>query len=262
MDAVTEVLLDRSQQTDRLTRLIVLSVAAHAALLAAVAVAPRLFPQTDEIPAQVMTISLAGGDPVIQGRNPISAKPVQEVAPDATKVREDAPPAIARPEMVEPVPTKRPEPKTTAKPDPAKPETPQLRGRTPTQGAEVKPGTARVATGQTAAIPFGGLATGGGPVGGAYTDFADFCCPEYLVTMQRAIYGNWLQKQGQAGTNRVKFTIQRDGSISDILVEETAGPFLDLASRRALEQTRRLPPLPSAFNQPRLVVHLYFEYKR
>ena len=164
--------------------------------------------------------------------------------------------------MVEPVPTKRPEPKTTARPDPKQPETPQLRGRTPTQGAEVKQGTARVQTGQTAAIPFGGLATGGGPVGGAYTDFADFCCPEYLVTMQRAIYGNWLQKQGQAGTNRVKFTIQRDGSISDILVEETAGPFLDLASRRALEQTRRLPPLPSAFNQPRLVVHLYFEYKR
>ena len=54
MDAVTEVLLDRSQQTDRLTRLIVLSVAAHAALLAAVAVAPRLFPQTDEIRLEIL----------------------------------------------------------------------------------------------------------------------------------------------------------------------------------------------------------------
>jgi outer membrane biosynthesis protein TonB len=82
------------------------------------------------------------------------------------------------------------------------------------------------------------------------------------MTMQRAIYGNWQQKQGQVAANKVKFTIQRDGTISDIVIEETAGPFLDLASRRAIEQTSRLPPLPAAFNQPRLIVHLFFEYKR
>jgi TonB family protein len=121
---------------------------------------------------------------------------------------------------------------------------------------------ARVQTGQTAAVPFGGLATGGGgPVGGAYTDFADFCCPEYLVTMQRAIYGNWQQKQGQPGISKVKFVIQRDGTITDIVIEQSAGPFLDLASRRALEQTRRLPPLPAPFTNPRLTVHLEFQYK-
>ena len=80
--------------------------------------------------------------------------------------------------------------------------------------------------------------------------------------MQRAIYGNWQQKQGQAGVTKVKFVIQRDGSITDIAIEQSAGPFLDLASQRALEQTRRLPPLPAPFTNPRLTVHLEFQYKQ
>jgi TonB family protein len=262
MDAVTEVVLDRSHQADHLSRMVVLSLVAHAVLLTVVAIAPRLLPQSADVdPAHVMTISLAGGDTVIQGRNPISSKPVQEAVPDASKAKNDAPPALAKPDMVEPVPAKKPEPKTVAKDEPKKTE-PQLHGRTPTQGPEVKQGAARVQTGQTAAIPFGGLATGGGPVGGAYTDTGDFCCPEYLTTMQRLIYGNWQQKQGQQGTNKVKFTIQRDGTLTDITIEDSAGPFLDLVSRRALEQTQRLPPLPAAFTQQRLIVHLSFEYKR
>ena len=60
----------------------------------------------------------------------------------------------------------------------------------------------------------------------------------------------------------MKFTIQRDGTITDISVEQSAGPFLDLASQRALEQTQQLPPLPAAFTPPRLTVHLEFQYKR
>jgi TonB family protein len=261
MDAVTEVLLDRRQQADRLSQMVVVSLAAHIVVLAAVAVSPRLWPQTDDVdPAHVMTISLAGGNDVIQGRNPISNKAVQVAVPEPTKAMNAAPPALAKPEMVEPVPSKKPEPKTVAKPEPKKTE-PQLHGRTPTQGAEVKQGSARVQTGQTAAVPFGGLATGGGPVGGAYTDTGDFCCPEYLMTMQRLIFGNWNQRQGQPGSSKMKFVIQRDGTITDIAVEQSGGPFLDLASRRALEQTQRLPPLPGAYTNPRLTVHLEFQYK-
>jgi TonB family protein len=262
MDAVTEVLIDRSHQADRLSQMVVLSLAVHVALLVAVTIAPRFLPQTAEVDqSHVMTISLAGGDTGIQGRNPISNKAVQQAVPETVKPKNDAPTALSKPEMVEPVKAAKPEPKAVAKPEPKKVE-PQLHGRTPTQGAEVKAGSARVQTGQSAAIPFGGLATGGGPVGGATTDFADFCCPEYLQTMQRQIYNNWQEKQGQAGISKMKFTIQRDGSITDVAVEQSAGPYLDLASRRALEQTRQLPPLPAAFTPPRLTVHLSFEYKR
>src|SRR5215216_2357825 len=191
MDAVTEVLIDRSHQADRLTQMVVLSMAAHAALLVAVALAPQIWPKsTTADDAHVMTISLAGVVGPVQGRNPESAKAVQEAVPDAAKAKNDAPPAVTKPEMVEPVKAAKPEPKSVAKPEPKK-EEPQLHGRTPTQGAEVKQGTSRVQNSQTAAIPFGGLATGGGGMGSARTELGDFCCPEYLQTMQRLIYANW-----------------------------------------------------------------------
>src|SRR5262245_21025418 len=191
MDAVTEVLIDRRHQADRLSQMMVVSLLAHALLIAAVSIAPRLWPERAEIDAShVMTISLAGGEGPIQGRNPQAAKPVQEAVPDIVKPKNEAPPMLTKPEMIEPLKVPKPEPKATPKTEPRKTE-PQLHGRTPTQGAQERQGTARRDTGQTAAIPFGGLATGGGPVGGAYTDYADFCCPEYLQTMTRSIYGNW-----------------------------------------------------------------------
>jgi TonB family protein len=258
MDAVTEVLLDRSQTAEKISRMVVVSFVAHAAILAAFTYIPR-HQSADADTSHVMTISIAGAPGPIQGRNPMAGKQVQEAVPDTVKPKNDAPPALVKPEMIEPIKAAKPEPKTVAKPEPKKVE-PQLHGRTPTQGAEVKAGGARVET-HGAAIPFGGLATGGG-AGNATTDFADFCCPEYLQTMQRMIYGNWQQKQGQAGTNKIKFVIQRDGTITDVAVENSAGPFLDIASQRALMQTARLPPLPSAFTPPRLTVHLEFEYKR
>jgi outer membrane biosynthesis protein TonB len=260
MDAVTEVLIDRSQQADRLSQMVVVSLLAHALVLSAVVLSGRFWPGTDASrDDHVMTISLAGGEGPIQGHNPESAKPIQQAEPNA-KPKEQAPPMLTRPEMVEPLPAKRPEPKTTTKPD-SKPETPQLHSRTPTQGPEVRQGTARTETGQTTAIPFGGLATGGNGLGGVRTDTADFCCPDYLTTMQRLVYANWRPNQGTAGKNSFKFVVQRDGTITEIQVDQSAGAFLDLASQRALEQTRQLPPLPAAYRGDRLTVILDFTYR-
>lgn len=262
MDAVTEVLIGRSHQADRLSQMVVVSLVAHAVVVAAVTLAPRLWPGAAAVDdAHVMTISLAGPEGPIQGRNPESAKRVQEAVPDVSKAKNDAPPALAKPEMVEPIKAAKPEPKSAAKPEPKK-DVPQLHSRTPTQGAQVIDGSARVQTNATAAIPFGGLATGGGGGSAAYTDFADFCCPEYIQVMKQAVYANWRDHQGQPGLNRVKFVVHRDGLITDVMVEQSAGQFLDLASRRALEQTKQLPPLPAAFPLDHLTVHLEFEYHR
>jgi TonB family protein len=207
--------------------------------------------------ADVMVISLGGPPGPVQGRNPISGRPVEEVAP-ATKPKTDTPPAAAKPEMIEPIKSAKPEPKATkAKPD--KPET--TRTRPPSTGAEVKAGAARVDT-QGAAIPWGGLATGGGGDGGVRTDLANFCCPDYLIALKRAIYANWDRKQGQAGLNQIGFVIARDGTISGAKIEVSAGQFLDLSSLRAVQKTQRLPPLPPAFTLPALTVHLEFEYIR
>ncbi|SRR5229473_6147845 len=260
MDAVTEILLDRSREADTITGMVIVSLMAHAALIGALAFLPARGNLTEQPNQRVMTISLAGAPGPIQGHNPISPKPVQEAVPDTVKPKNDAPPALPKPEMIEPIKSARPEPKAAAKPEPKKEITP-LHASRPTQGAEVKAGTAKVDT--QGATPFGsGLATGGAGVPGAYTDYADFCCPEYLATMKRLIYGNWQQRQGQDGSNVMAFTIRRDGSITNPVVEQGANQFLNLASQRALAMTKQLPPLPAAFTPDHLTVHLVFQYKR
>jgi len=260
MDAVTEVLLDRSRDVQKLSRMVMVSLLVHGTLLTAIAVVPRLLPgQATSPPEHVIDISVAGPEGPIQGRNAMSGKEIQQAVPDLPKPKSDLPPALIKPEMVESLKTAKPEPKAIPKPEPKK-EVPQLHGRTPTQGAEVKAGAARVDT-NGAAKPFAGLATGGG-LDSAYTDISDFCCPEYLMTLKRLIYSNWNQRQGQEGSNVIKFVIHRDGSITDVSVDQSANPFLNLASQRALAQTHSLPPLPPAYPNDRLTVFLAFQYKR
>jgi len=259
MDAVTAVLHDRRQQADRLSQMMFVSLAAHALLLTAVALSPRLFPEASPLDEKPLVISLAGGVGPVQGHNPTPAKAVQEVAPDLSKPKADTPPALTKPEMVEPLKTAKPEPKAIPKNEPKKTE-PQLHGRTPTQGAEVRQGTARVDTGQTAPIPFGGLATGGGGAG-ARTDVSNFCCPEYLAIVQRTILANTNSEQGQAGTMTMKFVIRRDGVITDISVAEGNNQYLELAARRGLEKTQRLPPLPAPYQGDRLTVLIDMRFR-
>src|SRR3954464_11386451 len=115
MDAVTEVLLDRSHQADRLNQMMAVSLAAHVVALALVALAPRFWPDEIRQDEHVMTISLAGAVGPIQGINPAPAKAVQQAVPDPAKARNDAPPALTKPEMVEPVAVKKPEPKPVTK---------------------------------------------------------------------------------------------------------------------------------------------------
>ncbi|HYT76273.1 MAG TPA: TonB C-terminal domain-containing protein [Vicinamibacterales bacterium] len=260
MDAVTEVLIDRSREAERLTRMVVVSLVLHGTLITAVTLLPRFLSTPPAEPAHVMTISLGGAPGPMQGHNPISAKPVQEAAPETTKPKEEAPPALAKPEMIEPVKAAKPQPRAAAKPEPKK-EIPQLHGRTPTTGPEVKQGAARIET-HGSAIPFGGLATGGGGGGAAYTDYADFCCPEYLTAVTQLIQRNWQPHQQQDGSSGVKFTIHRDGSVTDIAIEEGANEMLNLASKRAIVVTVRVPPLPAAFTPEHLTLHIVFQYQR
>jgi TonB family protein len=64
-------------------------------------------------------------------------------------------------------------------------------------------------------------------------------------------------------TTLMKFTIERDGRLTAIELEKSSGsPALDLMAQRALTLTRQLPPLPPAFTEPSLTVHMQFEYQR
>ena len=261
MDAVTQILIDRSREADKISRMVVVSLIAHAILIAAVALIPAGWgASVKDDNTSSMVISLGGAPGPKQGITPISEKRVQQAAPNAPKANTQAPPALAKPEMVEPLKTAKPQPKAVAKVEPKKIE-PQLHGRTPTTGPEVKQGSARVETGGQA-VPFGGLATGGGGAGAAITDYANFCCPEYLSTLVQLVQRNWQQNQGVDGTVMIKFTIQRNGAITNVQVEKQSVPFLDLAAQRAVVQTRQLPPLPPAFTGDQLTVHLLFQFKR
>jgi TonB family protein len=205
-----------------------------------------------------MTISLSGTDaPNLGGMTTIAGRAVQEIAKPETKAT-DTPPAPKAPEMVEPIAKPAPTPsRNIARPaDTAKP-------RPPTTGAEIKTGSARVNTGG-AAVPFGGLAQGGGGgTSGVHLDVKNFCFPEYLSQMVQRIRQNWNANQGAGGQPVVKFTIRRDGMITNVEVEKPTGQdLLDLEARRAVLRTMQLAPLPREFTESSLTVHLTFDFQR
>jgi TonB family protein len=107
-----------------------------------------------------------------------------------------------------------------------------------------------------------GLSTRGGPGTGSTLDVADFCCPQYLALMIEHIRPGWTQQTELAGTVVISLTKERDGPITRTSVERTSGyETLDLAARHAVAITRQLPPLPQAFSNPTLTVHLNFQYR-
>jgi TonB family protein len=261
---VTDVLRDRMREPGGFQRMLTVSLAAHVLVAAAMVLAPRGFlGRPVDSPREVMTISLAGGGegPRNGGFTTIGARPVQQVTPPDEPPKREAvrPPAAKAPDMTLPTkPSTKPVKPSTA-PD-IKQSPDQARGRTPTKGKEITPGTAIADTG--ARGQGFGLSTGGGPGSGSSLDVADFCCPDYIVTMIERIRSSWVSNQGTAGQSIVKFTIQRDGRVTGYEVERSSGsPVLDLAALRAVAQTRSLPPLPAQFPNPTLTVHLNFQYQ-
>ncbi len=264
-EAVSDVLAERARDADGVSRTILLSIAAHAALLFGVVLMPAGW-RSVGVPAEVapMMISLQGGTgPDAGGITPIAGRAVQAVALPDARPRPEPPPAAKAPEMVAPEPAAKPVPKPPAKAieKPAD----KSATRKPTTGAEIRTGDARADTGG-APIPFGGLTrpSGGGSASSdAFTDYANFCCPAYLSQMTDMIKRNWSQNQGAAGRVQVKFTISRDGTLSNVVVEKPSNvSVLDLESQRAILKTAQLPQLPREFSESTLTVHLVFEYHR
>jgi TonB family protein len=108
-----------------------------------------------------------------------------------------------------------------------------------------------------------GLTTGGGGGSGSTLDVDNFCCPDYIQLMIQQIHANWDYRVEVPGMTVVKFTIQRDGRITDIALTRSSGYTAhDINAQRALARTRQLAPLPAQFSNPTLGVQLSFDYKR
>jgi TonB family protein len=259
---VTDVLRDRRQEPAGLSRMAAISLAVHSAIAVFLLLGPaHWFRAPAEEKKTVMTISLGGAGEGTRsgGLTAIGGRPVQTTEPAA--VREAVrPPAAAAPEMVVAKPTAKPA--QTAKPAPVPPQTtPDARGKQLTRGEEIRPGNALAETG--ARGQGFGLSTGGGAGSGSTLDVADFCCPDYLVLMMDKIKSNWNQQVELPGTVLIKFTIQRDGRLTETTVERSSGALsLDQNAQRAVMVTRQLTALPAAFPNPTLTVHLNFQYQR
>ena len=261
---VSDVLRDRSAEPEGLDRMVGLSLVVHAVVLGVLLLAPGSWlPGRSSTPKTVMTITLGGGNggPSSGGITSIGGRPVQAQKPpeDVKKPEPVHPPAAKTPEMTLPVPGKTP---TNASPAPVvKQAPPDARGRTPTQGAETRAGSAVAETG--ARGQGFGLSTSGGTGGAARLDVSDFCCPEYIVLMVDKIRSNWNARAEVNGETVIKFVIQRDGTIVSSEVEKQSGyTALDINALRAVMSTRQLAPLPAAFPNPTLPVHLTFQYTR
>lgn len=257
MDTVTAILVARTREPEGLRKMVLISLAVHAVLTTVILLLPAPSAPEPEL-REVMQISLGGAPgPQAGGMTPMGGRPTEAAPPETLPRRAPvvAPPAAA-PEMVLPKPVARP-PKPAPKPRPAPKE---ATGRTVPKAAETQEGSAVAETGARG-TQFG-LTTGGGGTGG-YLDVGDFCCPEYLGTMVQLIQRNWNAKQQVPGQTQMKFTIQRDGTLTGIEVERSSGYFaLDQTAHRALLLTGKLPPLPAQYTEPTLTVHLVFDYRR
>jgi TonB family protein len=266
MEAVTAVLIDRGRDARGLSPMLACSIALHVLVAVAVVFGPGrwLAGTTVLVPKVVMSVSLGGGrGPDNGGSNPLGGRPVQQVAPAAAlRPQPVRPPAAKTPEMTVPVPARsaRTQPRKEADPPPDVKAAPEgARGRIPITGPEEKFGSSFAETGVSGLGL--GLATGGAGTGGSL-DVGNFCCPDYLRIMTRRITENWNSRQGVSGITVMRFTIVRDGRITEIGVEQSAGYVLDLTAQRALQRLGQLPPLPSAYTFPNLTIYLKFEYQR
>jgi protein TonB len=260
-DAVSHAMYGRGREPEGLRRMVAISAAAHAAFIVAIAIVPpRWFQRPLDNPRDAMFISLGPAPGVNSGgMTPISARPVQRAMPEMPKVQPVRPPAQKTP----PVMTE-PDPAQKAKPKPVSPvrEAPkEAKSKTPTTGTEERTGRAMAETGSQSSNTLG-LSTGGRG-NGSPMNLTNFCCPDYVGDMVNRINQNWNSRQQAAGTTIMRFTIQRDGKITDVTVAQSSGyQMLDYLAQRALMAANPLPALPAQYTNPTLTVNLNFEYQR
>lgn len=255
VENVTDIIVARSREPEGLSTMIVWSIAGHIALAALAVVVGG--PRFDHAPRRVMTISLSGAPgPRTGGQTQIGGQAVQApVAPQEPVKPVPQPPAPKEPAISLPDPRSRPRPQPKQAP-------PDAAAKTVNTGEVPREGSTRVDT-RVRGQGFGLSSAGSNSTSSSVTlDVSDFCCNEYIDQMVTMIRRSWDQNLGVVGSTTMQFTILRNGIIQAPLVERSSGfAVLDNSAMRALQLTR-LPPLPAAFENPTLTVHLRFDYTR
>jgi TonB family protein len=251
-DRVAEVLAERATLDRGAAAGLALSVALHAGFTAAIVYAALHHPAPEM--TNVLNIKFA---PVAAAPEPLTpaAPAPAPVAPVIPKAKPTPPtPAMTPPKTIEkPVPVPM---KNTAPPDafgrsnkkPAEVPVPQPHQPAP---APVTQQLSNPATGAADIAP--------GTSGVTGIEGGDFPYTIYIDRMKSLIGTHWFRPQGATATATIHFTINRDGTIRDVMLEKASGDgSFDRAAQRAVMESSPLPPLPFAFSGNYLGVHLTF----
>jgi protein TonB len=232
-----------------LGRSLVVSMVLHGSAIAAL-----LLWQVKPAPPRppVYRVNLVGAPPGPRAIGVVDSRP----APTAPVAQAQAPSGIERPPPPVVAPTRtRPTPPPPARATP-----------TPSRTAQAGQAEAAPSTEATAA-PRAGSSSGGrgADVATIRTDGIAFPAPGYLNNIVRQVYVRFSPPSRFANRPlraEVSFLIARDGSVSEIRVEQTSGEYaFDLEARSAIEAagtSRSFGPLPQEWTDDVLRVYLTF----
>jgi len=228
------------------------ALALHGLFVAVAVLLPRFNPpppQLEFVPVQIIPAQALGV------RRP--APPRRKAPPTPQVIEPEETPAPERQEEIATLPS--PDADKKKKPTEAKPQP------TPSREAQREEGPAGTAPGETGDQ----LGRRGGPQGNPLgttafgsevgsLDNPDFTYAYYLDRLLSLIDAQWLRPSMGSGVKAViSFNINRDGSMSELRVEQSSGyNSFDLAALRAVQNAAPFPPLPRAYKHDDLGVHL------
>jgi TonB family protein len=255
-DAVDRLIAERERLDHGLSATLVMSVVAHLVMVGAAIALPALLPR--EPPLRVAEFAVValprggGGSPAAQAP-PAAAKTPQ---PEPTAAAAPEPPKVVKPPTEAPRPAALPLPESRKAPRRAVPPLPPNRAAASSRTATT-PGGAAGGRGTASATP--GLEFG--PPGPGVPDGTDTGGDWYLAGVQQKIWMIWNQqiKAGFSQPIGVTFTIQPNGSVTDVRVTQPSGAsLLDMAAQRAVLNAAPFGPLPREYGQnPRTIQALF-----
>jgi TonB family protein len=259
-EAVDRLIAERGRMERGLPVTMLASLFGHLMLVASAIVLPRLLPHEPPLRVAdgfaVLLPRGGGGSPTAQ------APPAEGPAPQPLPAASAAPPP---PKVLKP-PVEAPRPRALPLPDSRRvarnrPEPPVPPGR-----ASASP-SSRPAPAASGGVP-GGTGTSSafagvliGPPGPGVPDGTDAGGDWYIAGVTQKIWMIWNQ-QIKAGFSRpigVTFTIQPNGTVTDVRVSQPSGAaLLDMAAQRAVLNAAPFGPLPREYGgNPRTIQALF-----
>jgi protein TonB len=248
IDAVDRLIADRQAMDRGFSAAAVVSVMGHVVFVVGALAIPALLPHEPLLKVGTMfavPLPRGGGGPLTTE----APAPAKERAPAVEPPPPDKPaPKIAKPPKEEP---------RKGLPDPNAKKAPGRKEPQPVQAA--RSGGAPGATGSSIATPGLGLGLVPGPGIPGGTDISG---DWYLASVQRKIWTLWVSqiKPQTPSEAIVSFTIQADGSLTDVRLVQSSGTYrVDYVARSAVETAGPFAPLPKDYGTNRITVQAIFK---